>query len=197
MKIRESGMPEKNIWNSFFDPEMILTELGLTTEIGDTVDFGCGYGTFAFPAARRIHGKLFGFDIDQVMIKKSKQLAKQKGLQNVYFKQRDFMTNGTGLNNNSIEYVMLFNIFHVQDLFCMLEEVWRILMPKGKVGVIHWNYNFSTPRGPSISIRPRPEDCKHWLIKTGFEIEKGIMNLPPYHYGLLAKKGDDPHKKNI
>lgn len=65
MKTRESGMAKKDIWNSFFNPEMILNKLELSTVRGDTVEFGCGYGIFALPVARRIQGTLHGFDIEK------------------------------------------------------------------------------------------------------------------------------------
>ncbi len=41
MKIRESGMPEENLWATFFKPEAVLHKLGLPSS-GDVVDFGCG-----------------------------------------------------------------------------------------------------------------------------------------------------------
>ena len=45
---------------------------------------------------------------------------------------------------------------------------------------IHWNYDPSTPRGPSMSIRPRPEDCRDWAEAAGFRLlAPGIINLPP------------------
>ena len=56
MKTRESGMPDEGMWQSFLDPEAMLTALGLDRTVGDAVDFGCGYGTFAIPAACRLRG---------------------------------------------------------------------------------------------------------------------------------------------
>jgi len=88
MKTRESGMPDNATWNSFFDPETTLTALGLTEKIGDTVDFGCGYGTFTLAAARRIRGILYGFDIESAMITECRQRAEQEGLHNVRFQKR-------------------------------------------------------------------------------------------------------------
>jgi hypothetical protein len=39
-----------------------------------------------------------------------------------------------------------------------------------------------------MNIRPRPADCRKWLRKTGFNIVKAHIDLPPYHYGILARK---------
>ena len=54
MKSRESGMPDEELWASFFNVESVLDKLGLQSCAGDVVEFGCGYGTFTIPAARRV-----------------------------------------------------------------------------------------------------------------------------------------------
>jgi SAM-dependent methyltransferase len=123
------------------------------------------------------------------MIDERERLARQEDLSNVRFEQRDFMNDGTGLPNGSVEYAMLFNILHAEEPLRLLAEAWRILLPGGRVAVIHWNYDPATPRGPSMSIRPRPEDCRRWLIQAGFIVADPIINLPPHHYGLVGRKG--------
>ena len=86
--------------------------------------------------------------------------------------------------------LLLFNILHAGNPLNLLGEAWRILIPGGRVAVFHWNYDPATPRGPSMSIRTRPEDCRRWLIKAGFAGDDEIINLPPYHYGLIGRKGE-------
>lgn len=188
MKVRESGMPPVETWHTFFDPDGILTAMGLTGNARDAVDFGCGYGTFAIPAAKRIQGTLHGFDIDPAMIKASKRRAEQENIRNVRLYLRDFATDGTGLDAASVDYVMLFNILHAKDPLRLLREANRILAPGGQLGVIHWNYDPKTPRGPPMAIRPRPEDCRRWIKAAGLVIETEHIDLPPYHYGILARK---------
>jgi ubiquinone/menaquinone biosynthesis C-methylase UbiE len=83
---------------------------------------------------------------------------------------------------------MLFNILHAENPVRILQEAYRVLSPLGKVGVIHWNFDPTTPRGPSMSIRPRPEQCQEWIKLAGFELTKPHINLPPYHYGLVGQK---------
>ena len=188
MRTRESGMPDEAMWRTFFDPEAIFDALELTAETGDTVDFGCGYGTFSLPAARRIRGTLHGFDIEAAMIDECQRLARREGLQDLRFERRDFVAHGTGLPDGSVEYAMLFNILHAEEPLRLLGEAWRVMAPGGRVAVIHWNYDPATPRGPSMSVRPRPEECRRWLIQAGFIVADPIVNLPPYHYGLVGRK---------
>ncbi|OGV74411.1 MAG: methyltransferase type 11 [Lentisphaerae bacterium RIFOXYB12_FULL_65_16] len=189
MKTRESGLPADAMWRSFFDPEAILTALRLTPEVRDAVDFGCGYGTFAVPAARRIRGTLHGFDIVPALIAKCERLARRSGVRNVRFHRRDFVAEGTGLADQSVDYAMLFNILHAEQPVRLLAEARRILAPGGLVAVIHWNYDPATPRGPSMAIRPRPADCRRWIEEAGFAVQGGIVDLPPHHYGLCGQKG--------
>ncbi len=189
MKTRESGMPDEDRWESFFDPDFILEELGLDRNCRSVVDLGCGYGTFSIPAARRITGTVYAIDIDPQMIEACQAKVEAAGIENVICQQRDFVAHGTGLPDNSTDFVMLFNILHAENPIDLLGEAYRILVPGGKVGVIHWNYDPSTPRGPSMDIRPRPEQCQAWVQSAGFQLIRPLIQLPPYHYGMVGQKG--------
>jgi len=190
MKIRESGMPECEMWERFFDPAKILTTLGLNSQTGDVAEFGCGYGTFTIPSAKIIKGKIYALDIEPDMIRITNEEAKKNGLNNVQAILRDFMAEGSGLPDGSVDYVMLFNILHLEKPMVLINEAKRILKEGGKLGIIHWNYDPTTPRGPSMDIRPKPEDCIRWAVSAGFS-KAARHDLKPYHYGIvLTKEGD-------
>lgn len=188
MRFRESGMPDQEIWDTFFNPNLILDNLGIRDLRGNIVDVGCGYGTFTIAAARKNKGTIYALDIDEEMIQMVQKTATEAGLRNVVAIQRDFIAEGTGLPDNSCEYVMLFNILHIEEPLKILSEAKRILTPGGKVGVIHWNYDPTTPRGPSMEIRPRPKQCQQWTKTAGFELIKPFIDFPPYHYGILGQR---------
>ncbi len=191
MKTRESGMPEEARWRTFFDPDAVLTALQLDEQTSDVVDFGCGYGIFSLPAARRIKGTMYGIDIEAVMVTECERRAAAEGLHNTRFYQKDFVSDETGLDDASVDYAMLFNILHAETPLVLLREAWRILKPGGRLAVMHWNYDPTTPRGPSMDIRPHPQDCLRWMQEAGFEVKGDIIDLPPYHYGLMGhKKGN-------
>jgi len=189
MKTRESGMPEEEMWREFFDPEAILRLLKLTSSCRDIVDFGCGYGTFTIPAARIVCGTVHSLDVEPDMVSVTQAKADAAGLRNVRTYVRDFVTEGTGLPPSSMGYVMLFNILHAERPDRLLRESLRLLVPGGLLGIIHWNYDPGTPRGPSMEIRPRPEQCHDWAVKEGFRLlPPGIVSLPPYHYGMTLER---------
>jgi ubiquinone/menaquinone biosynthesis C-methylase UbiE len=181
-------MPEEEMWESFFNPAIILQKMGLNRNCRNVVDFGCGYGTFSIAAAKITNGIIHSIDIDEGFIAVCKHKAIEAGLDNVICEQRDFTLNGIGLDDDTVDYVMLFNILHAEDPVSLLEEAFRVLSLHGKVGVIHWNYDPTTPRGPSMSIRPRTEQCQDWIRSAGFELVKPFINLPPYHYGIVGQK---------
>ncbi len=188
MKIRDSGMPGELPWNTFFEPENILSKLAFSGHGGDTVEFGCGYGTFTIPAARMASGIIYALDIEQEMIEETKRKCERFALKNIRLVQRDFILHGSGFDSDTIEYAMLFNILHLEAPVSLLREAYRILIPGGKVSIIHWNYDASIPRGPDMRIRPKPDQCLEWMISAGFEAVIPFIDLPPYHYGLVGRK---------
>lgn len=181
-------MPDEQMWDTFFDPDAILDTLGIQHTGGNIADFACGYGTFTIPVARRTKGIVYAIDIDESMIRITQEKVRQNELKNVKVLQRDFVAEGTGLMDSCCDRVMLFNILHAEEPLKILAEAKRILTAKGKVSVMHWNYDSTTPRGPSMDIRPRPQQCQNWLIEAGFTLEGTIIPLPPYHYGLTGIK---------
>ncbi len=189
MKIRESGMPDEATWNGFFDPGTIIAQMGIKGLDGDIAEFGCGYGTFTLAAARVIHGCVHALDLEAEMVETTQTGALAAGLENVQTRLRDFIQAGTGLGDAVVAYVMLFNILHGECPEILLQEAHRILTPGGHLGVIHWKYDPATPRGPPMQIRPTPQQCIAWAESVGFRLEKpGIIDLPPYHYGLRFTK---------
>ena len=95
MRIRDSGMPDEEIWRGFFDVEAALSKLELTPDSGDVVEFGCGYGTFTLPAARVTQGTVHTFDVDPAMVRLTRDRARAEGLDNVRVVERDVFDAGT------------------------------------------------------------------------------------------------------
>ena len=180
-------MPSEEQWGNFFEPKAVLQQLGIDRRINDVVDFGSGYGTFTIPAAESISGKIYALDIEPSMIRSIEKKAKEHNLHNVVPILRDFITKGSGIGDSSIDFVMLFNILHLEEPTRLLKEAYRILIPSGKVGVIHWNYDPKTPRGPPMDIRPKPEQVRQWAESVGFVFEQQL-DLKPYHYAMVLRK---------
>jgi SAM-dependent methyltransferase len=189
MKTRESGMPDESMWARFFDPPTVLRKLKLTAETRDAVEFGCGYGTFTLPAARIVQGVVHALDIEPAMVERVRAKAQAAGLANIRLEARDIVDQGTGLPDDAVDYAMMFNILHAEQPLVLLREAFRVLRVGGILGIMHWNCDSTTPRGPSMTIRPRPEHCRAWAEQAGLRsASPHLIDLPPYHYGMVMTR---------
>lgn len=189
MKGRESGMPEEALWSSFYDAEDAVKRLGCVAKGHENiVEFGSGYGTFTLEVARHTSGKVFAFDIEPELVDYVRDKSREAGLTNVEVIQRDFVATGTGLPTACADHAMLYNILHIERPVSLLSEALRILMPGGTASIIHWRSDIETPRGPSLAIRPSPEQCRAWAEQAGFHFVRNVdlSTCCPYHFGLLV-----------
>lgn len=189
MKGRDSGMPEAEYWNSFFDAECVIRKLfGQEGCHANVVEFGSGYGTFTLPAARHAMGTVYAFDIEPKLIRELQARAKRDLIPNIIAETRDFVAYGTGLESGSQSHAMIYNLLHIEHPDKLLCEALRILIPGGKLSIIHWRCDIPTPRGPSLEIRPSPEQCKGWIEAAGFRAVKKIdlTECCPFHFGIVA-----------
>lgn len=191
MKGRESGMPDEAYWRTFFDAACVIRRLfGEAHLQGNVVEFGSGYGTFTLPAAQYTAGAICALDIEPDLIDGLRQKAAAQGIINLQAKVRDFVSDGTGLAAGTQAHVMIYNLLHIEQPVALLQEAHRVLASGGKVSVIHWRSDIPTPRGPSLTIRPTPEQCKAWLGEAGFHTiqDVGIDDCCPYHFGIVAQR---------
>jgi len=193
MKGRESGMPEEAYWNSFFNTDAMLDKLLPANEnaaelmTDDIAEIGSGYGTFTFPVAKRTTGLVHAFDIEAELVELLTQQSQQQGLINIKPQLRDILQEGTGLADNSLGHVMIYNLLHIEQPELLLKEARRILKPGGTVSVIHWRSDIETPRGPSLDIRPTAQQCIAFGEGVGFT-QAEVVDLgesAPYHFGLI------------
>jgi ubiquinone/menaquinone biosynthesis C-methylase UbiE len=172
-----------------FDVPLILDRLGVDARLRNLVEFGCGYGTFTIPVAKRISGTLTTFDIDPAMVERTRQRAAAAQVSNIQYVVRDVFAEGFGGEGANRDACLLFNILHCEEPMKLLAEAARVVRPGGAVLVIHWRYDASTPRGPSMEIRPRPERILEWAQQTDLlEPEGSMIELPPWHYGYRLRR---------
>jgi SAM-dependent methyltransferase len=176
MKIRDSGMPDEAYWETLFDVPLILSQFDVG-DFHDVAELGCGYGTFTIPIARAVSGTLYAFDVDPAMLARTRQRA--AGLR-IDCQQRDVAEHGFGVK---VDAVLLFNILHGEQPGQLLRHAADALAAGGQALVIHWRRG-DTPRGPSLEIRPRPEQIIAWGAEVGLQPVGGTLDLPPWHFGL-------------
>lgn len=189
MRIRDSGMPEEQYWETLLNVDLILDRLGIGSGLRDVIELGCGYGTFTVPVARRIAGTLRTFDLEQAMVTRTRQRVAEAGLTNVLIERRDVMSEGFGVPPESQDGALLFNILHGEEPVRLLAETARCLRPGGSLFAIHWRWDPATPRGPSLDIRPRPEQIIAWSERTRLLRPVGsTTDLLPWHFGVVLRR---------
>ena len=118
----------------------ILEEVGIKS--GQVVvDFGCGKGNYAIPAAEIIgnKGKIYALDENKSKLNELSRRAKSIELENIQIINTDGNLN-FNLKDNSVDVVLLYDIFWYfpltePDLRKLLKEVYRILKKNSLVSV--------------------------------------------------------------
>ena len=150
----------------------------------EILDFGCGIGSSAEKVIKYNPKKITGIDISEVSIEKAKKKAKELNI-NINYKVGN--CEKTSLDQNSFDIVYGTGILHHLEINKCLDEIHRILRPKG-------NLLFIEPLGtnPIINLyrkltpNARSKD-EHPLIKKDFEyLNKKFIDVKIKYYGFLT-----------
>ncbi len=188
MKLRDSGMPPQDYWETLLDVPRILDAFGFGPDTGEVADLGCGYGTFTVPLARRVRGAVHALDIDPEMVAVTARRAAEAGIANISAGIRDVLADGFGVPAGSCDAALLFNILHGEEPAALLRAAGTAVRAGGLVAVIHWRSDVPTPRGPDLSIRPRPEQIAAWAAEARLEPSGSAFLLPPWHFGVKLRR---------
>jgi len=184
-------MPEESDWEQFFDAGCIIETMECARTGKESIaEFGSGYGTFTIPAAMRTSGTVRAFEIEQQLVTHVQERAMSLGLTNIIVMTRDIVAEGTSIPSESVDHVMIYNLLHIEGPIGLLMEACRILRPGGTASIIHWKFDSATPRGPSMNIRPKPEQCRGWAEAAGFDFLRyqDLAKCCAYHYGLIVMR---------
>ena len=119
----------------------VLRQVGIKR--GQTLlDFGCGYGTYAIPAAKivGVRGIVYALDKDKEILDKLMQKAVSQSLRNI---EKMVMMDGIEieLTNDFVDVVLLFDVFHSfyfpykDDRRRLLNEIYRIMKPSAFLSI--------------------------------------------------------------
>jgi ubiquinone/menaquinone biosynthesis C-methylase UbiE len=116
--------------NFFIPRKKILKEVEIKPGF-HVLDYGCGPGSYIVPLAKLVGntGKIYALDIHPLAIQRVQNIALKKGLTNLEAIYSDCKT---GLPDNSVDAVLLYDIFHDLDAPNeVLRELHRVLKPNG------------------------------------------------------------------
>jgi ubiquinone/menaquinone biosynthesis C-methylase UbiE len=151
----------------------MLQQIGIRG--GQTIlDFGCGSGTYAIPAARIAgeQGRVYALDKDKEALDELMQKAESAGLKNIERMDKSGELE-IELADESVDVVLLFDVFHsfyfpqVEDRRRLLGEIYRIMKPSAFLSISVW---------PNL-IEPESEDeIKNANFRLEKEISEAISN---------------------
>ena len=118
-------------FRDFFSPRRdVLKEAGIKPGF-HVLDYGCGPGSYIIVTAELVgkSGKIYALDIHPLAIQMVQNIVSKRQLTNVETICSDCKT---GLPDNSVDVVLLYDTFHVlSDPNGVLEELHRVLKPSG------------------------------------------------------------------
>jgi ubiquinone/menaquinone biosynthesis C-methylase UbiE len=95
------------------------------------LDYGCGPGSYSFPAAELVgnSGRVFAADVNPHALDRVRSRAAGKGLSNIETILTDCRT---GLPDSSVHVAFLFDTYHdLADPEAVTNELYRVLKPDG------------------------------------------------------------------
>jgi ubiquinone/menaquinone biosynthesis C-methylase UbiE len=110
------------------------------------LDIGCGTGASALPAAEVVapEGSVLGVDLAEKLLEQAQMKAAQRRLHNVEFRLAD-MTD-LGFPDHHFEAIIsVFSLFFVSDMEALVQELWRMIKPGGKLAITTWGHSFFEP----------------------------------------------------
>lgn len=155
--------------------EEVLREVGIS-EGQIVLDFGCGSGNYAIPAAKIVgkEGVVYALDKDRRALDKLMRRALAEGLKNL--RRMDTSEEvEIGLDTESVDVVLLYDIFWyfpLEDnrLTRLMKEVYRISKPSALVSVLPKHIH--------------KEQLKDRIENAGFQFKDKFSGMV-IHYGSL------------
>ena len=186
-------MPNTGWWGDLWpDPASVLQRVGLKAD-ANAVDLWCGDGWFTLPMSR-VAAHVNAIDIDPALVEATRQRLIKAGMSNTVFNASD------ALNVSSLaapsDFVFLANAFHgVPDRKRLAYTVRNTLKDGGIFAVVNWHKRprdettvLGEPRGPKTELRMSPQETRN-AVEAGGLVLEDILELPPYHYSAVFRRG--------
>lgn len=195
----ENGHRAHGFSSAFFlDSDEILQELNLAGS-ETFMDAGCGDGHIAIKVLEEYlpDGEVYAVDIYDASIEDMETYKKENNVDNLTNIEADITEGIPGVDDESIDVVLLVNVFHGFKASRKLDEavleLARIIKKDGKIAIMDYKA-WDVPKGPPTKMRSSPEDleelfAKHGLKKTYLNEEIG-EDIPEgkSHYLIMFEK---------
>ncbi|MDO5859906.1 class I SAM-dependent methyltransferase [Methanobrevibacter sp.] len=158
----------------FLDSDEIIKELNLT---GDEtfMDAGCGDGHNAIKVLEDYNhkGTVYAVDIYDASIEDMESYKRENNVENLINIEADIAKGIPGVEDGSIDVVLLVNVFHgfkaSRNLDEAVEELARIVSDDGKIVIMDYKA-WDVPKGPPTKMRSSPEELEELFNNHGLKM---------------------------
>ena len=199
MMMPENGHRAHGFSSAFFlDSDEILKELDLKGN-ETFMDAGCGDGHIAIKVIEEYlpDGHVYAVDVYDASIEDMETYKKENNIENLTNIEADITEGIPGVDDESIDVVLLVNVFHgfkaSRKLDEAVDELARIIKKDGKIAIMDYKA-WDVPKGPPTQMRSSPEDLEklfagHGLKMTYLNEEIG-EDIPEgkSHYLIMFEK---------
>ncbi|MBI5816862.1 MAG: methyltransferase domain-containing protein [Candidatus Yonathbacteria bacterium] len=197
---------------TFSDPQKNIQQFGLIEGM-KVADLGAGSGAYTIAAAGQVgnSGRVYAVEVQKELLSRIKNNADNaanqtpvsseeksvstdsvrkvfRGATNVEVIWGDIeLPGGTKIKDALLDAVIVSNVlFQAEDKKGLVEEVRRILKPKGRVLVVDWKESFMG-MGPHPDHIVSEQFAKKLFEDGGFSLDRSI-SAGDHHYGFIATK---------
>jgi ubiquinone/menaquinone biosynthesis C-methylase UbiE len=165
--------------------EKFLKDIGIKS--GQRIlDFGCGSGNYAIPAAKIVgeEGLVYALDKDKRSLDQLMRKAESMGLKNI-IRLDTSNESGTGLDDESLDVVLLYDVLHhyyfprAEARRQLLRESYRVLRPSGLLSFY--------PTHLQSYMEPTLDDVEREIQEANFYLECEYSGTLVVHDNNLEK----------
>ncbi|MBU1557795.1 methyltransferase domain-containing protein [Patescibacteria group bacterium] len=176
---------------AFIDPKNNIAQFGLNQGM-KVADLGSGSGFYVMESSKAVgnDGRVYAVDVQKELLERIKASASLEGLSNIEIIWGDIeKLGGTRLADFSVDAVILSNtLFQVEEKENLINEMKRILRPKGRALIVDWTASFGG-LGPAPESVFTEHQAKDLFQKNGFVLDKDI-SAGEHHYGFVVRKNN-------
>lgn len=199
MMMPENGHRAHGFSSAFFlDSDEIIQELNLNGN-ESVMDAGCGDGHNAIKILEDYNHKgiVYAVDVYDASIEDMETYKRENNVENLINIEADITEGIPGVDDESIDVVLMVNVFHgfkaSRKLDEAVMELARIIKKDGKIAIMDYK-PWDVPNGPPTKIRSSPEELEN--LFNGHGLEKIYLNeeigedIPEgkSHYLIMFKK---------
>lgn len=158
----------------FLDSDEIIKELNLKGNEA-IMDAGCGDGHIAIKIIEDYahKGNVYAVDVYDASIEDMETYKKENDAENLINIEADITQGIPGVDDESLDVVLLVNVFHAFKASRKLDEavceLKRIIRNDGKIVIMDYKA-WDVPKGPSTQMRSSPEDLEKLFSGHGLEM---------------------------